>query len=369
MITLVHLFARAGRLAVWAGIGCVIAVAAATAAPVAERPRVQPRIVDQLSFAQDEMVLAAAHAGKRIVTVGAHGIILLSDDEGATFRQARQVPIQATLTSVCFIDDKRGWAAGHWGAILATTDGGETWQLQRSDTAVDRPLFSVLFKNDKDGWAAGLWSLILTTKDGGATWQEAELPASPGGKGGDLNLYAIFTNPEGMLFITAEQGKLLRSDDDGRTWAYVATGYNGTFWTGITLRNGTMLVGGLRGTVYRSVDHGRSWVPARTDTPSSITSFVEATDGIVAAVALDGVSFVSQDGGESFAAEQRPDRVAMTSVLSVGADKPLAFSKVGPLTKANEEQGAAAPGCAGAVGCPPRPKSGRGDIPLYLLGP
>src|SRR4029077_17208603 len=31
-----------------------------------------------------------------------------------------------------FIDAQRGWAAGDLGNILATRDGGQTWQTQRS---------------------------------------------------------------------------------------------------------------------------------------------------------------------------------------------------------------------------------------------
>ncbi|MFU0418243.1 WD40/YVTN/BNR-like repeat-containing protein, partial [Acinetobacter baumannii] len=91
------------------------------------------------------MLLDATRAGKRVVAVGEHGIVLLSDDEGKTYRQARTVPVSATLSAVSFADEKHGWAVGQWGVILATSDGGETWVKQRMDTAVDQPLFSVVF--------------------------------------------------------------------------------------------------------------------------------------------------------------------------------------------------------------------------------
>ncbi len=113
-------------------------------------------------------LLGVAHAGKRLVAVGDRGAVLLSDDAGATFRQARSVPTRATLTSVSFADERNGWAVGHWGVILHTTDGGETWTVQRDDTSVDQPLFSVWFCVKRNGVGGGLWSLILRTAVGGA---------------------------------------------------------------------------------------------------------------------------------------------------------------------------------------------------------
>ncbi|MEX2027312.1 MAG: YCF48-related protein, partial [Pirellulaceae bacterium] len=41
----------------------------------------------------------------------------------------------AELTSVCFVDADHGWVVGDRGVILATSDGGRNWQLQRSPTA------------------------------------------------------------------------------------------------------------------------------------------------------------------------------------------------------------------------------------------
>ncbi|MBI5444053.1 MAG: glycosyl hydrolase, partial [Deltaproteobacteria bacterium] len=73
--------------------------------------------------------LAVARAGKRLVSVGERGTVLLSDDDGRTWRQAK-VPVSLTLTCVCFASERSGWAAGHSGVVLRTSDGGETWVKQ-----------------------------------------------------------------------------------------------------------------------------------------------------------------------------------------------------------------------------------------------
>lgn len=186
--------------------------------------------------------LAAARVGARIVAVGEHGTIALSDD-GKSWRQARHVPVQSTLTSVAFSDAMHGWAVGHWGVVIHTDDGGETWSLQRSDLKVDQPLFSVYFKNSTEGFAVGLWSLLLKTSDGGRTWTQSKL-VSGKKEGADKNLFQLFSSRDGTLYISAEKGTVFCSTNAGATWTGIPTGYSGSLWTGVALSDGALLVGG-----------------------------------------------------------------------------------------------------------------------------
>lgn len=162
-------------------------------------------------------LLDATRAGDRVVVVGDRGVVLLSDDGGRTYRQARAVPTRATLTAVSFADALNGWAAGHWGVILHTTDGGETWSLQREDTAVDQPLFSIWFKDLRSGYATGLWSLLLSTDDGGETWREVNVPPAADSSRADRNLFKVFADERANLFIAAERGVVYKSSDGGIT--------------------------------------------------------------------------------------------------------------------------------------------------------
>jgi photosystem II stability/assembly factor-like uncharacterized protein len=275
------------------------------------------------------MMLGATLAGERIVAVGERGVILLSEQDGG-FRQAESVPVSATLNSVRFVGGKTGWAAGHWGVILKTVDGGETWALQRRDLSTDQPIFSLSFLNDHDGIAVGLWSLLLVTHDGGTTWTEQVLPKTPGKKKTDLNLTSVFESGKGTLFVTAEGGKLLRSEDHGAHWTILDTGYAGTFWTGIALADGTLLIGGLRGTIYRSDDDGLSWRATKTGIRSSVTGFAQIGGGHVLATALDGFLMQSDDDGLTFTGKQREDRMALTGLV-VQDHRIVLFSKQGPL--------------------------------------
>ena len=322
---------RLGRLS----CTCLI-LAAATMyradAADAPRPELQIQPAEHLPGAGTSMMLAATRAGKRIVAVGDHGVVLLSDDAGKSFRQANSVPVGSTLTGVSFADPNTGWAVGQWGVIIKTKDGGENWSLQRSDINVDQPLFSVYFRNPNEGWAVGLWSLILHTTDGGATWSTVTLQPPPGAKKADRNLYRIFADARGTLFIACEQGRVIRSADGGNSWTYLETGYSGSFWSGIALQDGTLLVGGLRGTIYRSIDGGKMWNASQSTFKSSITDMLQLPDKSIIAVGLDGVSLISRDDGATFSGNQRSDRVPFTALAESPSGSTVMFSTNGPIS-------------------------------------
>lgn len=81
----------------------------------------------------------------------------------------RPLPQGQQLMAFDFASDLRGWAVGEGGTILATGDGGKTWNAQFSGTRL--ALNQVAFANDSVGWAAGSVGEMLLTLDGGAHWQ------------------------------------------------------------------------------------------------------------------------------------------------------------------------------------------------------
>ena len=98
------------------------------APPAARRARIA-RAAEPARLAAHSLLIAIAAAGERLVAVGDRGIIVWSDDRGASWTQAAAVPTQALLTGVCFADAQHGVAVGHDEAILITADAGRTWQL------------------------------------------------------------------------------------------------------------------------------------------------------------------------------------------------------------------------------------------------
>ena len=306
------------------------ATTAITAIAADKDPLVPPPAVSS-SIANTAQIIGSAWAGDNIVAVGDHGIVLISSDQGATYHQASKVPLSSQLNSVSFINAKQGWAAGHLGAILATQDGGETWQIQRIDTANDRPLYSIHFFDEQHGVAVGLWSLILTTTDGGKTWNEQKIAPPSNARKADLNLLSLFPGPGSTIYATAERGYLLSSKDRGQTWSYTETGYKGTLWTGEALNNGEFILGGQRGYASRGRP-GSSWTTIPLKTTNSITD-IASNGEFVAIVGLDGTVALSHDHGKTFDITPLTDGSSLTSVLLTKAGQPILFSRRGPVLK------------------------------------
>jgi photosystem II stability/assembly factor-like uncharacterized protein len=319
----------------WAvALGALLALAISTGADAAEAtPKAQPAA--RVAHALQAKLLAATRAGDRIVAVGDHGVVLLSDDDGKSWRQAKAVPVDVQLNAVSFADDRQGWAVGHWGMVLRTEDGGDSWVVQRQASQEDRPLFGVHFFDAQHGVAVGLWSLVLTTADGGRSWKQLTLAAPPGAKKADLNLYGLFAGERGDLYATSARGTLLHSADRGQSWTYIATGYRGSFWTGVKLSDGSVVVAGLRGTIYRSPNGQDGWTKVESGTSASITSIKvwrESGHDTIVAAAVDGAVLRSADVGASFQREAaRTGEPSLTAVVFGKGGQAVLLSRDGPL--------------------------------------
>lgn len=276
------------------------AVASLKAAPHLVAPRKAP-------------VIAATMAGKRIVAVGDYGIVILSDD-GKAYRQAQSVPTRAVLTSVFFLDDKRGWAAGHDGTILTTADAGETWQLQREEPGKERVLLSVWFENALHGLAIGQFGLVLETDDGGKTWRERRLVEKA--EQAEKHLMQIFAGTNGLVFVAAESGSIFRSEDAGRNWSVIQTDNKGSFWIGLALKSGSILAAGMRGHVYRSTDRGLVWQEVPSGSKQSLTAVLQRDDGQVFFYGNSGVVLSSKDDGQSLHVAVLAERSNITAAVS-----------------------------------------------------
>jgi len=282
--------------------------------------------------AQHSLQLAVSQVGERLVAVGERGAILLSDDAGRSWRQARNVPVSVALTDVHFVSASHGWAVGHSGVVLHSADGGETWQRQldgnqaaaviRDDAkrraeageegaaaalrsaeylvsdGPDKPFLGVRFADELRGYVVGAYGIALSTRDGGKSWQSlvGQIP-NPRGK----HLYQVRADG-GALLIAGEQGALFRSEDAGASFEVIETPYEGTFFGALDLPDGALLAFGLRGNVWRSADGGIDW--ERIDLRQSVTISAghRMSDGALLLGDESGRLLRSTDNGQHFEA-------------------------------------------------------------------
>jgi len=290
---------RCGRWLLAAGLSLIVPFALASEAAgvtdLLDRPAMHNNRASQA------VTLSIAQAGPRLVAVGEAGIVLLSDDNGKTWRQAESVPVSVALTGVQFVSDTEGWAIGHAGVVLHTTDGGNTWSRQLDgrrigDIAVDearaleaagmdigrlmrdaellvqdgpdKPLLGLYFADALHGWVVGAYGIALATADGGKSWQGImhRIPNA-----GARHLYAISPSADGLL-IAGEQGRLFVSHDHGERFDRIDSDYPGTWFGALPMTGDRVLAFGLR---------GNAWIySAPEPVPTEIT-----TDAAVAATA------------------------------------------------------------------------------------
>lgn len=304
------------------------------------------------------VLLAITRAGPRLVAVGERGTVLLSDDSGRSWRQARAVPVSVALTAVQFTSPSEGWAVGHMGVVLHTQDGGVTWarRLDGIEAAAvvlaharqaapgpgakeepgpavksamrlvsdgpDKPFLSLTQLPSGETLIVGAYGLALVTRDAGLTWASAvdrfENPK-------DLHLYALARQGD-TTYAAGEQGLFLRSRPDGG-FAKLATPYPGTFFGILALGNRTVLAYGLRGTILRSDDAGAHWRAIPSGTAASLSYGQVLVDGRIVLASLSGQLVVSRDGGASFAPEGKSAPEPIAGFVET-SDK--AFVVVGP---------------------------------------
>jgi photosystem II stability/assembly factor-like uncharacterized protein len=279
-------------------------------ADAAARPR-----VDRL------LLLDAAQAGSRIVAVGERGRILLSDDQGRSWRYAAS-PTEATLTAVYLVGDRLGWAVGHDATILRSEDGGNTWEQVHVAADENAPLLDVWFADAGHGLAVGAYGLALATKDGGRTWNRLRLDA------GDRHLNAVAGRSDGRIFVVGESGTLLRSDDRGQTWTRLAAPYQGSFFGALVLPDGNPLIFGLRGKVFLGSPAG-TWQAVASGTSASLQGGHVTAQGEVLLAGNDGVVLAGQGNGRAFSVLRSAEGAPIAAVLPGHGAELLLFGEGG----------------------------------------
>jgi photosystem II stability/assembly factor-like uncharacterized protein len=288
-------------------------------------------------LAAQSLLIAIAPAGARLVAVGDRGVIVRSDDRGASWTQVASVPVQALLTGVCFFDARHGVAVGHDEVILVTDDGGDDWKLAHYAPEAQRPLLDVWCGTDGAAIAVGAYSTFLVSSDGGASWAKRPFAPSPAPvpkgsapaarpaaaieeAGGGYHLNRIAGAAASRLYVAAEAGHLYRSEDAGGHWQELVSPYAGSFFDVLPLGGDALLACALRGNLYRSDDAGASWRRLETGTDQMLDGAALLSEGKVAVVGLAGVVLVSRDAGRSFSLEQQSDRSGLAAALAVGRD-------------------------------------------------
>lgn len=296
--------------------------------------------------AERAVLTEIAVAGERLVAVGDYGLILTRDQNTSDWQQA-DVPTSVLFTGVSFADAQRGWAVGHHGVIVATSDGGLTWQRQLDgfqfielqqnywgslveelESAIDasdddteieelewalenalfqaenadfaaeegptKPFLDVLALDANTVLVAGAYGTLLRSDDGGVSWNLLDAKV----ENPDGYHFNGLANGSEYLFLAGEAGQIFRSADRGDSWEVLDSPYYGSFFGLHIDKSDRLWVAGLRGNIFMSDDQGETYTQIRLEDTVNINSIADAANGGVYLVGNSGVVGYVDDQGE-----------------------------------------------------------------------
>jgi len=354
----------------------LVAAVLALATPVSAIDLLELPAIQSGAASRALLLDVAARGDKSFAAVGTHGVIIVSDDDGASWTQAA-VPVSVALTGVYFPTADSGWAVGHDGLILHSSDGGMSWekqldghqlneqimsvaerivaqvraeleQLQADETADEyaiedaefmleeaefmlegamddteagpvRPLLDVWFLNEREGFVVGSYGMLLHTTDGGLNWK---LVSERMDNAEAFHLNQIVLAPDGNLYIAGESGFVYRSADGGQSWDSLEPGYDGSFYGIVVVPNGSddyeLLTYGLRGNLFRSTDKGETWEAIDSGTTVTLMNGAYFSDGTVFLVGQGGTILTRPASQQSFTPAQNPDKRPILGLVQLG---------------------------------------------------
>jgi photosystem II stability/assembly factor-like uncharacterized protein len=208
----------------------------------------------------------------------------------ATWTWQAPIPTGAELHAVWPVSATGIWAAGWDGALVHTSDSGQSWERKQLDT---NSLSALFFVDGEHGWAAG--NGFFHTIDGGQTW------AKDNDWGSISDLFFI----DGQRgWACGNGGVTYRTTNGGLSWSWSAVGTITTLssiWFVDAQRGWTA---DIDGRIYRSTDGGQSWtLQLDANAYLSTLQFFDAQEGW----AIGGGTFLhTTDAGQTWSPASVP---------------------------------------------------------------
>jgi photosystem II stability/assembly factor-like uncharacterized protein len=236
---------------------------------------------------------------------GHDGVVLATEDGGEHWAKQLDGRQAAELLAAHF--DKLA-AAGDAQAVRLRKEVARNYE-----SGPEMPVLDLWFENETVGWAAGPFGTLLGTSDGGKTWQSWMEKVD-----NDKMLhYNAVRGVGGDVYLASEQGMLFKLDRAKQRFIPLSTGYKGSFF-GVVGNRDYLIAYGLRGTAYRSRNGGGSWEHLATGVPAGLTAASLLDDGRLLFVSQDGRLIASRDQGDSFQTVPVPRPGLFTDVTPSG---------------------------------------------------
>ncbi len=195
-----------------------------------------------------------------------------------------------------------GYAIGNNGAILKTTDRGQSWQSLNSGTT--KNLIGLFFVNDETGFIVGDSALVLATTDGGQTFATRAVPGGTLAPNISIKSVAFQPGSSTIGVFVAENGSILRTSNGGTNFilAVNTVGHTGGYSKVVFASNTLGFAVGDQGTIARTTNGGNNWT--RNASLGNINlndvQFIDASNGFIAGTG--GLIRKTTNGGATWTA-------------------------------------------------------------------
>jgi photosystem II stability/assembly factor-like uncharacterized protein len=187
-----------------------------------------------------------------------------------------------------------GYAAGDFGTLLRTNDGGGGWGTVRTGSTIDFRLLDVI---DADSVVVGSGCSARRTDDGGDTFRRLPFTASERRCARGLRSISFPNGDVGYLLL--DDSGVLRTADGGRSFASKSVPAAGGLFTDLMFRSASEgLATTSAGDIYRTTNGGNSWT--REFDGDTQLNGVLFTSGQAVAVGAGGRFVSSPDSGDTW---------------------------------------------------------------------
>lgn len=175
------------------------------------------------------------------------------------------------ISAIHFLNSRRGWLVTKDSLLLATSDGGLSWQKlggtvetkqavqQQSPprAEISGRVNDVHFISQVTGWIVGDDGLVAHTADGGANWTASDAEI-------DLDLLAVHFVSQDIGLAVGTNGVIQRSEDGGLSWSAVANPTKQELHSVTLLSDGAGWISSTKNdngmpTVLKTLNTGESW--------------------------------------------------------------------------------------------------------------
>jgi len=273
--------------------------------------------------------------GSRGYAAGKFGTLLRTDDGGATWTGIA-TGITQDLARVRIIDSDSVVIAGGC-AVRRSDDAGQSFgrlPWTASDFNCPSPVVSLSFPSDQVGYLLIANGTVFRTADGGRTWaRRTAVPGTPatGANTGPSDVF--FTGPDAG--VASAGGQIYRTTDGGGSWTLVKTHsapINGIFF--VDASSGYAVGAGT--SVLKTTDGGATWDVKSSGGAITLTS-IRCANPSTCLVSVDAGDRLlrTTDGGDSFASVT-PSTLKIFAAGFASATRAIAAGAFGTTVVSND---------------------------------